>query len=84
MLLHCFILYVPAAALVFSVVPLSGAEWGAVFWLSFPVILVDELLKYLTRCASQAFFDIMLLFRTPHRLLTSCCLLLLRRAHWRR
>ena len=51
MLLHCFILYVPPAATVFSVVPLNGSEWGAVFWLSFPVILVDEVLKYLTRCA---------------------------------
>lgn len=47
--LHAFILYVPPAAALFSVVPLSGAEWGAVVWLSFPVILVDEVLKYLTR-----------------------------------
>ncbi|KAK9918863.1 hypothetical protein WJX75_007624 [Coccomyxa subellipsoidea] len=49
MVLHCFILYVPPAALIFSVTPLSAAEWGAVIWLSFPVILVDEFLKYLTR-----------------------------------
>ncbi|CAL8471661.1 g11203 [Coccomyxa elongata] len=49
MALHCFILYVPPAALMFSVTPLSAAEWGAVVWLSFPVILVDEFLKYLTR-----------------------------------
>lgn len=61
MLLHCLILYVPPAASVFSVVPLSGAEWGAIFWLSFPVILVDELLKYLTRCACMAFWPIMML-----------------------
>ena len=49
MALHAFILYVPPAATLFSVVPLSGAEWVAVLWLSFPVILVDEVLKYLTR-----------------------------------
>lgn len=49
MALHCFILYVPAAAVMFSVTPLSATEWWAVLWLSFPVILVDEFLKYLTR-----------------------------------
>ncbi len=53
MALHCFILYVPPAALMFSVTPLSAAEWGAVVWLSFPVILVDEFLKYLTRCCQS-------------------------------
>ena len=54
MALHCFILYVPPAALIFSVTPLSAAEWVAVIWLSFPVILVDEFLKYLTRCRRMA------------------------------
>jgi magnesium-transporting ATPase (P-type) len=51
MVLHCFILYVPAAASVFSVAPLSSAEWVAVLWLSFPVIILDECLKYVSRCA---------------------------------
>lgn len=36
-LLHFFILYVPFAALMFSVVGLNFAEWQAVIWLSFPV-----------------------------------------------
>jgi len=49
MLLHCFILYVPWAALLFSVDPLDREEWVAVLIFSFPVILIDELLKAVTR-----------------------------------
>ncbi|CAL5220117.1 g2070 [Coccomyxa viridis] len=49
MALHCFILYVPPAAAMFSVTALNASEWLAVLWLSFPVILVDEVLKYITR-----------------------------------
>lgn len=52
MALHCFILYVPPAAAMFSVTALHASEWLAVLWLSFPVILVDEVLKYITRWAS--------------------------------
>ncbi len=51
MALHCAILYVPPLALLFSVTALGAAEWRAILWLSFPVILVDEALKYVTRCA---------------------------------
>jgi Ca2+-transporting ATPase len=47
--LHCLILYVPALADVFSIVPLSGSEWALVALLSLPVILLDELLKWLGR-----------------------------------
>lgn len=54
MALHCFILYVPPAAAMFSVTALNASEWLAVLWLSFPVILVDEVLKYITRCATCA------------------------------
>ena len=54
MALHCFILYVPPAAAMFSVTALNASEWLAVLWLSFPVILVDEVLKYITRCALTA------------------------------
>ena len=49
MLLHVMILYTPALAPVFSVVPLTAYEWKAVVFLSFPVILVDEALKFVTR-----------------------------------
>jgi hypothetical protein len=54
MALHCAILYVPPLALLFSVTALGAAEWRAILWLSFPVILMDEALKYVTRCAPAA------------------------------
>jgi len=49
MFLHMLILYVPALSLMFSVTALTFSEWRAVFWFSFPVILVDELLKFFSR-----------------------------------
>ena len=49
MALHAFILYVPPAALLFSVAPLGAREWRAVTLLSAPVILVDEALKLASR-----------------------------------
>ena len=49
MLLHIFILYTPAVAQIFTVTALSCTEWAAVFWLSFPVIIVDEVLKFMSR-----------------------------------
>ena len=48
-LLHLVILYVPPVAALFTVTVLTRQEWAAVLWLSFPVILVDEVLKLLTR-----------------------------------
>ena len=47
--LHMVILYVPVMAKIFGTVPLSLAEWMAVLAFSFPVILVDELLKVVSR-----------------------------------
>eukprot|EP00271_Cylindrocystis_brebissonii_P017538 TRINITY_DN4602_c0_g1_i1.p1 TRINITY_DN4602_c0_g1~~TRINITY_DN4602_c0_g1_i1.p1 ORF type:complete len:132 (-),score=12.95 TRINITY_DN4602_c0_g1_i1:144-539(-) len=49
MLLHVLILYVPPLAAMFSVGPLSWAEWKAVICLSFPVIILDEVLKWVSR-----------------------------------
>ncbi|XP_057852487.1 calcium-transporting ATPase 3, endoplasmic reticulum-type [Cryptomeria japonica] len=49
MILHMLILYVQPLAVLFSVTPLSFTEWKMVFWLSFPVILVDEVLKFFSR-----------------------------------
>ena len=43
------ILYIPFLAHCFAVTPLSWTEWGMVMWLSLPVIVLDELLKYLSR-----------------------------------
>lgn len=47
--LHCSILYVPFLADVFGIVPLSLKEWGLVVLVSAPVILIDELLKFVGR-----------------------------------
>lgn len=49
MLLHVFIMYTPPVAKVFTVTALSANEWAAVLWLSFPVIIVDEVLKCMSR-----------------------------------
>lgn len=47
--LHFLILYVPFLADIFSIVPLNLAEWGLVFIFSFPVIIIDEVLKFVGR-----------------------------------
>ncbi|XP_018463140.1 calcium-transporting ATPase 3, endoplasmic reticulum-type-like [Raphanus sativus] len=49
MVLHILILYVHPLAVLFSVTPLSLGEWTAVLYLSFPVIIIDEILKFLSR-----------------------------------
>ncbi|KAH7427301.1 hypothetical protein KP509_10G038200 [Ceratopteris richardii] len=49
MVLHFLILYVRPLSIMFSVTWLSWTEWKAVFWFSFPVIFVDEILKFLSR-----------------------------------
>ncbi|KAJ6303202.1 hypothetical protein OIU77_017146 [Salix suchowensis] len=50
--LHALILYVPFLAQVFGIVPLSFNEWLLVLAVAFPVILIDELLKFAGRCTS--------------------------------
>lgn len=47
--LHCLILYVPFLADVFGVVPLNLNEWFSVILVSAPVILIDEVLKFVGR-----------------------------------
>ncbi|EFN52580.1 hypothetical protein CHLNCDRAFT_138588 [Chlorella variabilis] len=47
--LHLLILYVPPLAAMFSVVALSWVEWRMVLLLSAPVVLVDEVLKLISR-----------------------------------
>lgn len=36
-------------ASIFSVIPLGLEEWWAVVWISFPVIVIDEILKGISR-----------------------------------
>ncbi|KAI5655174.1 hypothetical protein M9H77_32361 [Catharanthus roseus] len=49
MLLHMLILYVQPLSALFSVTPLSWSEWRVILYLSFPVIIIDEILKFFSR-----------------------------------
>ncbi|KAI8589143.1 hypothetical protein BDZ88DRAFT_507394 [Geranomyces variabilis] len=49
MALHFMILYVPFFSGLFSITPLNFTEWQAVLWISAPVIIVDEILKFVSR-----------------------------------
>ncbi|CAD6341475.1 unnamed protein product [Miscanthus lutarioriparius] len=49
MLLHVAVLYIEPLSALFSVSPLSWVEWKIVLYLSFPVILIDEVLKFFSR-----------------------------------
>lgn len=48
-LLHCMILYVPLFEKIFNTVPLTQNDWLLVLACSFPVIIIDEVLKYVAR-----------------------------------
>lgn len=43
--LHFVIMYIPVLAPIFSIVPLTANDWAIVFVFSFPVIILDEILK---------------------------------------
>ncbi|KAM7516976.1 hypothetical protein LguiA_006559 [Lonicera macranthoides] len=49
MFLHILILYVQPLSILFSVTPLTWADWTVVLYLSFPVIIIDEILKFFSR-----------------------------------
>ena len=47
--LHIMIVYVPAMNVVFGIAPHNTYEWLLVLAFSFPVILIDEVLKIIGR-----------------------------------
>lgn len=53
--LHCIIMYVPGLAMLFGITHLNASEWWYVILLSAPVILVDEVLKCLSRRQPSGF-----------------------------
>jgi len=53
MSLHFLILEVPFLSMVFQIAPLNVAEWLTVLKISFPVILIDETLKFGVRHATE-------------------------------
>ncbi|GAA0170196.1 primary active transporter [Lithospermum erythrorhizon] len=53
-MLHCLILYVPFLADVFGIIPLTSNEWILVIMVSAPVILIDEILKFVGRRSRQS------------------------------
>ena len=48
-LFHCLILYIPKLNIIFGTSPLNLYDWGIVILVSLPVLLVDEILKLVTR-----------------------------------
>jgi Ca2+ transporting ATPase len=52
--LHFMILHVDFMAVVFQITPLSFAQWFVVMKFSLPVILLDELLKWVARNYADA------------------------------
>jgi len=53
MILHSVILYVPFFANVFGTVPLTCDDWLLVVGFSFPVILIEEVLKFFSRIRNR-------------------------------
>ncbi|CAG8562038.1 5501_t:CDS:10 [Ambispora gerdemannii] len=49
MVLHFMVLYVPFFSNLFAILPLNWIEWKAVLWISGPVIVIDELMKFFSR-----------------------------------
>jgi len=50
---HLFILYVPVMNSIFGITPLTLYDWKLVLLFSFPVILIDEVLKTIGRIMNE-------------------------------
>jgi len=53
-ILHCAILYIPFFEQIFNTVPLNFNDWLLVLRFSFPVMLIDEVLKFFSRRRNAA------------------------------
>jgi len=53
-ILHCVIIYIPFFANIFGTAPLSKNDWILVLLFSFPVCLIDEVLKFISRSRIRA------------------------------
>lgn len=49
MILHFILLYTPILQTIFGIVPLGVPEWNIVMAWSAPIILIDEVLKFMER-----------------------------------
>lgn len=58
MFLHMLILYIKPLSILFSVTPLSWSDWRTVLYLSLPVILIDEVLKFFSRHPTGKFVSL--------------------------
>ncbi|KAG9440602.1 hypothetical protein H6P81_020767 [Aristolochia fimbriata] len=60
MAFHMLILYVKPLSVLFSVTPLSKQDWAVILYLSFPVIIIDEVLKFFSRNSRGRRFNLRL------------------------
>ena len=51
--LHCVIMYIPFFAKIFGLAPLDLTEWFLVIVFSLPVILIEEVMKFISRINSK-------------------------------
>ncbi len=49
LLLQFLVVYVPFLRFIFQTVPLTGYDWLLIFAISFPIVLIEELRKYIVR-----------------------------------
>jgi len=50
---HCVILYIPLFNKIFGILPLDMSEWILVIIFSFPVVILDEIIKFYVRLTSK-------------------------------
>lgn len=53
-IMHFVILYFKITNTIFRITPLNWDEWIAVLYFSFPVIILDEILKFVSRHIAEA------------------------------